>query len=366
MDELTVLREFRDAVPVARDAARERALGFRGRRRRRLAVFSAAVVGAVALVTSAFAFDLLPGSPAPDALKHNLSFLVKPPRGAILGLRMPSGPRLFVERTRLLTSLMTARHRYLVWVTPRADGQRCAFVQETRTRTLAGFGCSTGAQELSPTTILGAVTLIGGFAPPRATTVEVHGAPASSKTFRVERGFFFGKAPGLLVLQAIAKDAHGRVLARWRPAPAGLPPEPPITRTERKALTITTRSGRKISLVVGPGEGGTCVTWAGDAPFAGQADCGPFVERGLRASTVQLRPAGTSFVFVQGETGPHIRAIRLRFEDGSTVPVKLGLRVFLYEVQPRNYVKGHRPQIVVGLDDEGHVIASQRLGPYAG
>ena len=46
-------------------------------------------------------------------------------------------------------------------------------------------------------------------------------------------------------------------------------------------------------------------------------------------------------------------------------PVKFGQRVFLYEVQPRNYAKGHRPQLVLGLDRNGHVIARQRLGPYA-
>lgn len=212
MDELTALREFRATVPVASDQARERALSFRGRRRRRMAVFTSVAVGAVVLVTSAFAFGLLPGSPAPDAVKHNIAVLVKP----ILGLRMPSGPRLLVGRTRLLTSLTAARRRFLVWMVPRADGQRCAFLQEAGTRTLATFGCSTGRRKLSPQIAgLGAVTLIGGFAPPRTTSVEVRGAPASRKTFRVERGFFFGKAPGLVVLGAIARDAHGHRLARW-------------------------------------------------------------------------------------------------------------------------------------------------------
>jgi len=210
------------------------------------------------------------------------------------------------------------------------------------------------------------IYLIGGFAPSGTRTVEVRGAPGwGRKTLRVHDGFYFGQAAGPLTMKLIARDSRGRVVARSSPYRPEAPRERPIVPTDRTALELTTHSGRRIELVVGPGEGGTCVTWFGDEPFAGQADCGHFVKHGLRAWSVQLRPSRTSFVFLEGQTGLHVRAVRVRFEDGSTVPVKFGLRVFLYEVPPRNFVKGHRPQVVLGLDRNGHVIAQQRLGPYA-
>jgi hypothetical protein len=214
--------------------------------------------------------------------------------------------------------------------------------------------------------MLGSFTLIGGFAPPRTRTVEVRGAPGwGRKTLRIHRGFYFGQVPGPIALEVIARDAHGRILARSFPNRPFGPPPRPIVPSDRTALSITTRSGWKVELVVGPGEGGTCVTWAGASRVQGQADCGPFPKHGLNAWMGQIGPAPKAFVFVEGETGPGVRAIRLRFEDGKTVPVKFGLRVFLYEVRPRNYAKGHRPKLVIGLDGNGHVVARQRLGPYA-
>jgi hypothetical protein len=321
------------------------------------------------LVGSAFALGWLPGSPAPKDVKNEISRLTRMTNQAkeILALQEhPPGPPLLIGKTNLLASVSTPSTRYVVWVVPRADGERCAFLQGIGERSFSSFGCSARTPKLFPATFSGGgITLIGGFAPVGTRTVGVRGALGwGSKTLAVHRGFYFGQAPGPLALKVIARDADRRVLARYTWKDESPPPERPIVPTDRTALTITTDSGRRISLVVGPGEGGTCVTWTGDVAL-GQADCGPFAKRGLQTSLGHLRLAGKSFVYLEGQTGPQIHAVRVRFEDGTTVPVKFGLRVFLYEVQPRNYVKGHRPQVVLGLDRDGQVIARSRLGPYA-
>jgi hypothetical protein len=367
MDELALLREFRAAVPGPSEAALERALAFRHRRRRRSVVVAAVVVAAVVLVTSAFAFGLLPGSPAPKSVKKQISLLLRVPRGEILALQQPPpGPRMLVDKARLLASISTSQGRFVVWVLPLTDGSRCAFLQRVGERNLATFGCSGGS--LFPTTAgFDSVHVIGGFAPPRARTVELKGAVGwGNKTLPVHHGFYFGRFDSPIVREATARDAQGHVLARSHPYRPEPPPERPIVPTDRTALEIRTRKGYKVSLIVGPGQGGTCVTWSTYGPGDGQASCGPFVKHGLRASIGQFGVPPNRMVFVQGETGPRIREVRLRFEDGKTVPVKFGLRVFLYEVPPRNYVKGHRPQLVLGLDRKRHVLARQRLGPYAG
>lgn len=366
MDELAVLREFRAAVPGPSEAALERALAFRERRRRRAVVAALVAVAAVVLVTSAFAFGLLPGSPAPKSVKKEISLMLRAPRDEILAFQQPPpGPRMLVDKTRLLASISTSRGRFVVWVVPLADGRRCAFLQRVGDRNVATFGCS-GGRLFPETAGFGALGLIGGFAPPRAKTVEFKGAAGwGNKTLPVHHGFYFGRFASPIVLEATARDAQGHVLARsfpYQPEPSS---ERPIVPTDRTALEITTRKGDKISLIVGPGQGGTCVTWSTYGPGDGQASCGAFVKHGLRASIGQFRLPPNRMVFIQGEAGPRIRAIRVRFEDGTTVPVKFGLRVFLYEVQPRNYVKGHRPKLVLGLDSSGHVVARQRFPPYA-
>jgi hypothetical protein len=213
------------------------------------------------------------------------------------------------------------------------------------------------------------VALIGGAAPRRTRTIELAGPPGSGdKDLGIHSGFYFGQTPGSGPPdEVIARDAQGRILARSFPSrEAGPPaPPPPVVREERTAVELTTRDGRKASLAVGWGEGGGCVTWhfAG-LPRGKEEDCGsptPLPARGLLAWTRQVGSGRKRAVFLTGRTGPEVSAIRLRFEDGTTVPVEFRMRVFLNEVQPRNYVKGHRPQLVLGLDGKGRVIARTRL-----
>jgi hypothetical protein len=323
---------------------------------------------AAVLVTSAFALGWLPGSAAPKSVKKEISLLTRDVKRGILALQSPRGPHLLVSKTRLLASLVTRRGRFAVWVVPLADGERCTFLQQVGTRSLGTFGCTTHPQTLSPGGYSGeGITLIGGFAPPHTTSVEVRGAPGWGRnTLPVRRGFYFGRVPGPVAFAVVGRDAQGHVVARKSLLPHEAPPAPSIVPTDRTALELRTRKGEKITLIVGPGPGGTCVTWDAVDPLGGGSSCDPFPKHGLRGGIMQLGAAPHSTVFLEGETGPEVRAIRLRFEDGRTVPVKFGLRVFLYEVLPQNYVKGHRPQAVVGLDGSGHVVARQRLGPYAG
>ena len=246
MDELGLLREFRTGVSGPSERGRERALGFRRRQRRRSAFVAAAVAATVlVLVTSAFALGWLPGSAAPKSVKKELSLLTRDIKGQILALRSPRGPRLLLAKTRLLASLVTSRGRFAVWVVPRADGERCTFLQQVGTRTLGTFPCSTRPQTLSPGSYSGeGIALIGGFAPPRTESVEIRGAPGwGRKTVPVRRGFYFGRVPGPIALAVIGRDAQGHVVARrslLRPEP---PPARSIVPTDRTALELPDTQG---------------------------------------------------------------------------------------------------------------------------
>ena len=334
---------FAPACPARASARRERALGFRRRQRRRSA-FVAAVVAATVARTRHVGLRVglaaglrraevgQEGALAPHARHEGTDTRAAQPTRA---------PRLLLAKTRLLASLVTSRGRFAVWVVPRADGERCTFLQQVGTRTLGTFPCSTRPQTLSPGSYSGeGIALIGGFAPPRTESVEIRGAPGwGRKTVPVRRGFYFGRVPGPIALAVIGRDAQGHVVARrslLRPEP---PPARSIVPTDRTALELRTRRGEKVALIVGPGPGGTCVTWDAADPLGGQASCGAFPEHGLRGGIMQLGAAPHSTVFLEGETGPEVSAVRIRFEDGRTMPVKFGLRVFLYEVLPETTSK---------------------------
>src|SRR4051794_5890703 len=177
MDELTLLREFRAAVPGPSERAREGALRFDRPRRKRLVVAGAVAFAAAALVTSAFALGLIPGARAPKSVRDELARMMKPPRKELLALQSPRSPRLLIEQTKLLA----VSGRYVVWVVPQADGRRCAFIQRTGERWVNSLGCSERPQKLSWSL---QDSVIGGFTPPGATTVVVWGPPA--RTVKVE------------------------------------------------------------------------------------------------------------------------------------------------------------------------------------
>jgi hypothetical protein len=65
-----------------------------------------------------------------------------------------------------------------------------------------------------------------------------------------------------------------------------------------------------------------------------------------------------------GAVGSRIRTVELRFEDKTRVPLRIQNRYTLYQVNPRNLVHGHRPVELIGRDNSGRVVTTQRIGPY--
>lgn len=64
-----------------------------------------------------------------------------------------------------------------------------------------------------------------------------------------------------------------------------------------------------------------------------------------------------------GGVGGGIRTLHLRFEDNSEVQVPIQNHYSLYQVSPRKVIRGHRPVELIGRDQTGSVVATQRIGP---
>jgi hypothetical protein len=65
-----------------------------------------------------------------------------------------------------------------------------------------------------------------------------------------------------------------------------------------------------------------------------------------------------------GGIGANIKTLQLRFEDKTHVPVPIQNHYSLYQVNPHNVIPGHRPVELIGRDDTGRVVATQRVEPF--
>ncbi len=170
----------------------------------------------------------------------------------------------------------------------------------------------------------------------------------------------------------LSYDRRGHVLERHRfpqlselhghPVPNPYPVTP-----ARVVARIRARNGtERITLsVAGASGGGYCITVRSNRTPANSGCSVPVPGRrqmGVAAMNFGGAPTGT--LLLVGPVGSGIATLQLRYQDGRVVRVALYGGWALYEIKRADYAVGRRPEVLIGRDAAGRLIASSRL-PWA-
>lgn len=375
MDELTLLRDFR-LEDAAADGAREHARMLlrdsvrRSRRRRRLAV-AAVALGLALLGTAAYgiARALRVGEPAPPEVRAQL---VRAGHEAEL-IRVPHSPELRGQDATVAATLDSSAGRVDLFAVPTTSAELCGWTWVERKRTAEGAPdmssvCGLPGKEsfysFAHEEVDGRMLrLVQGHAAAGVARVSLRLGDREVDVPLVGRWFLAELATDPSAFTSY--DAAGRVLER-REFPRRLPgsrPYPVEHRVGRERTVLTIRSrdtGRTIRLSLARSStGGTCVYVRAGKDVAG--GCGPYPGGKIRVSPMALGGASGGTLLLVGPVAPDVRRLELRYEDGrrARMPIREGHT--LYDVVRADYRAGRRPEVVVGRDSSGRIVAEQRL-----
>ncbi len=353
----------------------------RARRRvlsRPLVLFAA--VAAAAILTAvgyAVVKYVVVGSPAPKAVKDRLT-LLDTVKGELIP-KVHRGSGIDVEKTRAAAVIQASTGPVYLWVAPTKQGGYCRFVQIVGTElsgrpNLAG-GCTSPKQKVdigvSGSRVHGKwLGLVVGHAAAPARSVRVRFAKGARRSFDLSRdGFLLVEVKGT-VREITVLTGTGRVLSHRRSLPAtgrhSFPKQAGPAHTV--AVIHTVRTGRPITLRVWRATNGDrCTTLI--TPGGTGRSCGgrPPKPDEMAVAPEQIGSARShGMLLYWGSVGSRIETVELRFEDGTRVALPIHEGFVLYQVRPSNFVSGRRPIELVARNGPGEVVATRKLGPYAG
>jgi hypothetical protein len=341
------------------------------------ALAAAAILTAVGYAVVKY---VIVGSPAPQAVKDRLT-LLDTVKGELIP-KVHRGSGVEVDKTRAAAVIQASTGPVYLWVAPTRSGGYCRFVQivgiESRDGgpNLSG-GCTSPKQKVD-VDISGSrvrerwLRLVVGHAAAPARTVRIRFASGARHSFTLSRnGFLLAEVKAQDPIREITVlSASGRVLSTQRSLPAAgrhAFPEP-TGPAHTVAVIRTVRTHRPIVLRVAPSAHGTRCTIL-ITPGGTSRGCGgrPPETREMSISTEQIGSARShGMLLFWGSVGSGIETVELRFEDGTRVALPIHEGFVLYQVKPANFVSGRRPIELVGRDRSRHIVATRRLGPYAG
>jgi hypothetical protein len=389
MDELVRLRQFRPA-PAPSAAARAQAafalteaIGGGRRRRLRPVIAIAAFVAAAALVTGAYALyqSVIVGSPAPASVKHRVQL-----EGEVKGELIPQAhrnPGIEIDKTKAAAAITTSVGPVYLWVAPDKRGDSCSWLQIVAIDLPGGRpnlsgGCSRGGSSFyvgihyirvknRPFALLqGRVGTKG------AKTIEVQFANGSSHTYPITDDYVLAETdPNNAVKTLIVRDANRRVLAQRHESN----PLSPLQQAQQMrqrfhptgpwhtvATLRTIGKHRLLTEKTGPGSNGK-VCHELVTPSGTSMGCGlPIGPTDLEIGPTQIGAAPHGWFLLDGPVGREIHSLELRFEDGTQVAIPIHHGFILYQVNPRNFVSGHRPTKLIARDAAGRIVKTRRFG----
>lgn len=378
MDELALIRSFRleDVSPeVAREQARG-ALSRRISRRRALrrSVVVLVMVGAVAIVASAYAVarELVVGSPAPREVKQEFAEL-----GRVRGELIPIPrqlPGTIAGKTRVAATLESSVGPIYIFAAPTRTGGVCGFTWIASERlpggrpNMSGVGCYADADPRplmavrSETFVRGRnLRLLEGYASVRVRRLE---ARVGARRVRIPlQGGWFVAELDAGASEVVGFDARGRVVARQNfdePAADQAPyPVGPV----QTVLEIRTRYTRRpIRVQVARASDGTaCVSLV--TPGGTSSGCGgrPIGALQISVTPTQIGSAPKGMLLLFGRVGRKIALLSVRFEDGRVERLPLARGFSVYQVARVDYRPGRRPIVLVGRNRAGLIVATQKL-----
>jgi hypothetical protein len=389
MDELVRLRQFRPAPPPSTTARDRASFALReaiaGRRRRtfRPMIVIATLVAAAALVTGAYALyeSVIVGSPAPESVKkiERLQTMVK---GELIP-KAHVNPGIEIDKTKAAAAITTSVGPVYLWVAPDKRGDSCSYLQIVAMNLPGGRpnlsgGCAPGG----PSFYVGIhyirvndrpfALVQGRVGTNGAATVELQFANGTSQTVPITDQYVLAEtAPSNAVKTTIVRDAHGRVLAErhqnnplspFQRAQQAQQRFHPIGSWHTVATLRTIGKHRLLIERTARGSNGK-VCHELITPSGTGSGCGPPVDpTGLDIGPTQIGTAPHGWFLLDGPVGSKIRSLDLFFQDGTHVPIPIHRGYILYQVNPRNFVSGHRPTELVARNAAGRIVNTRKFG----
>jgi hypothetical protein len=388
MDEVLRLRSLR-AAPVAAVEARARAAAaleqaIGGRRRPlRPTIVAIALVAAAVLATAAYALyrEVIVGSPAPVSVKSAERML-----GEVKGRLIPietHSPDVDIARTQAAGAISTSLGPIYLWVAPNTRGLDCSWLQVVAYDSPNGVpnlsgGCTAGGSKVSVYVgfvggrghVVGYVCCYVGT--PGAKKLELRFATGASLTAPVyDKHVLAATDPHNALAETIVLGASGQTLAEDR-YPHPLSPLQEAARLSHTgsqqvgpyhvvATLRTIGSGRLVREETAPARhGAVCYELRLPTGTAGACNRGRLSATAVDVSATQVGapPVG---VFLYGPLGRDVRSLELEFEDGTHTSVGIHHGYVLRQIDPKNYVSGHRPTRLVARNAGGKIVGTRKF-----
>jgi hypothetical protein len=389
MDELVRLRQFRPAPAPSAAARAQAALALRktlhGRRRGtpRPLIVVAAIIAAAALATAAYAIyqSVIVGSPAPANVKNVVRL-----EGEVKGELIPlahANPGIEVAKTKAAAAITTSVGPAYLWVAPNKRGDSCAYLQIVALDLPGGRpnlsgGCSSGGPDFYVGIQFIRVknrpfALVQGRVGTKgAKTIELQFANGSSHSYPITDKYILAETdPNNAIKTAIVRDANGRVLAQRHyrnplsPLQQGqqlLHRLHPIGPWKTVATLRTIGKHRLLTEKTAPGSNGTVCHELVTPSGTGSGCNRPIRPTDLDIGPTQIGTAPHGWFLLDGPVGAKIHSLHLNFEDGTHIAIPIQHGYILYQVNPQNFISGHRPTELIARNTAGHIVNTRRFG----
>jgi hypothetical protein len=384
MDELIVLRSFRDAVRDEDGTARERVRrGLHRSRRRRVSrvwiVVAVVLVGA-AVVSSAFGwtlrlFDAIAGEPAPTSVRKAFAIrdAARPRQFPIF--RESPAMEVVEEKAHAVLGLDTSAGRVIVWSAPTKGGGRCLMIDIVALRRsdgapAAGGGCSPSPLPPEIPAVFGVsgtrigdryLELVRGEVSVGVASVELRYPDGRRETLPVFERFFLSELrDGMRPTVMITRDANGAEIKRRHASPPlrvgpGSIPKP--VGPERELIRLETSAGYPLTFSLAPAEGGQVCQITRYRGSVGRT-CGRDPRMRVAAKEAQVHPGlwneaqdGKPLVSLSGVVGSEIARLEIHYVDGTTAQVPIHDQFVYFEIPPSHHED--RRFVLVGRDRRG-------------
>jgi hypothetical protein len=371
MDELALLKQFRLEDAVVPSEAREYArAAFRHARstwtRRR--VVTLALVAAALLAGSAYAVGrvLHVGDPAPPEFVANFARFAHPEP---IPVPDPSDPQL--KQARVEAVLESSVGRAYLFGAPNATGV-CALTWIEGDRGYQGrlnmpSECGPSAQStyaFSNRPLRGRIVrFFWGHAGNGVARIALRFGNRTVTVPMHNRWFFaeFSAQPD----DFLAYNATGRLVNRrafqWtRPTRVFRPPHQ-VTHARQVARIHARHGTEQITLFVArASDGGNCQIVRSDrTPSNRGCSVAKPAARKIAVSGMYFGGLPGGVLLLVGPVGTDIAKLELRYQNHHTASIPLHDGWALYEVTPNHYANGQRPEMLVGRDTRGNIVATK-------
>jgi hypothetical protein len=333
-----------------------------------------AVAALIAVAAYAVARYVIVGSAAPPAVKAS-ERLLNQVKGELIP-RAHSGTGIEVAKTKAAVAINASTGPVYLWVAPTRAGGYCAFLQVVGIElpdgrpNLSG-GCTSppgakldvGVNAISVHGRMLALLVVHAAEPTRTAVIRFRSGVERTLRLGASRFLVAEVKPSDQVRTVSARDARGHLLAQ-RQIPSIPVPPTPVGPFRAVAEIRTIGANNPLVLHVAPATRGMRC-----ASFAPAGGAGGICSKPPRPNQIDVNPnqrgaAPHGMLLLWGSVGRLISSLELRFEDGTKIPISLHHGWALYQVNPRNFVRGHRPVELVGRNRSGRVIDRRHLGPY--